>query len=342
MTNKNLPGRRLRPGRIATSARHQRRVRLADEGVKISDLPDASRLLEDEVFPLVQDGETRKATLGQVRDLIPAGEEGASAYEIWLDEGFEGTEADFLDWLRGEDGQDGKDGNPGQNGQSAYQIWLAAGNEGSEQEFLASLKGEAGTDGEPGQEGKSAYEIWLDAGNEGTEEDFLEWLRANATVEIDPQKTNLVTSNPGGLFVNGVHPIIPKFVSATLNGLLDTFKSLADGTRVYTMTISMANPLGIAQLGGVSIQRYLSAEPQYYFTNENDQYIATQYFITGTVISASTIQVTVSVIMADKPYKCWELSSFEEVGSAEEGNILQCKLSIRLLAGTTVSQNGMS
>ena len=177
MTNKNLPGRRLRPGRTATSARLQRSVRLADEGVKISDLPDSSRLLEDEVFPLVQDGETRKATLGQVRDLIPAGEEGASAYEIWLDEGFEGTEADFLDWLRGEDGQDGKDGNPGQDGQSAYQIWLAAGNEGSEQEFLASLKGEAGTDGEPGQEGKSAYQVWLDAGNSGTEDDFLASLK---------------------------------------------------------------------------------------------------------------------------------------------------------------------
>lgn len=127
-------------------------------------LPDASRLLEDEVFPLVQDGETRKATLGQVRDLIPSGEEGASAYEIWLDEGFEGTEADFLDWLRGEDGQDGR---------SAYQIWLAAGNEGSEQEFLASLN----TDGGPGQEGKSAYQIWLDAGNSGTEDDFIASLK---------------------------------------------------------------------------------------------------------------------------------------------------------------------
>ncbi|EQC2550859.1 hypothetical protein ACY3NT_002711 [Enterobacter sichuanensis] len=177
MTNKNLPGGRLRPGRSATSARLQRSVKLADDGVKISDLPPAGRLLEDEVFPLVQDGETRKATLGQVRDLIPSGEEGASAYEIWLDEGFEGTEADFLDWLRGEDGQDGQDGNPGQDGRSAYQIWLAAGNEGSEQEFLASLKGEAGTDGGPGQEGKSAYQIWLDAGNSGTEDDFIASLK---------------------------------------------------------------------------------------------------------------------------------------------------------------------
>ena len=32
------------------------------------------------------------------------GEDGASAYEIWLANGHEGTEADFLDWLKGADG----------------------------------------------------------------------------------------------------------------------------------------------------------------------------------------------------------------------------------------------
>ena len=78
-----------------------------------------------------------------------------------------------------------------------------------------------------------------------TEDDFLEWLRVNATVNVDPQKTNLVKNNTDGLFVNGVHPIIPKFSTSTLNGLLDTFKSLADGTRVYTMQVNLTNPLGI-------------------------------------------------------------------------------------------------
>jgi hypothetical protein len=315
-------------------------VKLADDGVKISDLPPADRLLEDEVFPLVQNGETRKATLGQVRDLIPAGEEGASAYEIWLDEGFEGTEADFLDWLRGENGLDGKDGNPGQDGQSAYQIWLAAGNEGSEQEFLASLKGEAGTDGEPGREGKSAYQVWLGAGHEGTENDFLAWLQAQVTV--DPLKTNLLQDHSAGLFVNGVHPIIPKFVSSSYNGLLDKFKSLADGTRVYALTTNLSNPLGIASLGGVGIQRFILVEPQYIFTNENGEYIPAQYFISQTIISAAAIKTTVSVIMSHKPYKSWDLSTLEPVGTAENGAVLQCKLSLRLLVGTTPSQNGMS
>lgn len=41
----------------------------------------------------------------------------------------------------------------GADGKSAYQIWLDAGNTGSEADFLASLKGEKGDKGEPGATG---------------------------------------------------------------------------------------------------------------------------------------------------------------------------------------------
>ena len=68
----------------------------------------------------------------------PKGDDGKSAYEIWLEAGNEGSEADFLASLRGETGDDGK---------SAYEIWLEAGNEGSEADFLASLRGETGDAG---------------------------------------------------------------------------------------------------------------------------------------------------------------------------------------------------
>ncbi|HGH4675506.1 TPA: hypothetical protein ACJIWR_000130 [Enterobacter bugandensis] len=227
----------------------------------------------------------------------------------------------------------------GSAGASAYDIWAAAqpdGKDTSEEAYLESMEGKKGDDG------RSSYQIWLDAGNEGTEDDFLEWLQVNASVEVDPLKTNLVKLNADGLFVNGVHPIIPKFSTSTLNGLLDTFKSLADGTRVYTMQVDLANPLGITQLGGVGIHRYIAAEPQYFFTNENGEYIPAQYFITGSDVTASSVKVTISVIMADKPYKSWSLSTLEEVASIEGGAILQCKVGMRLLAGTTPSQNGMS
>lgn len=49
-----------------------------------------------------------------------AGEDGKSAYQIWLEAGNEGTEADFLESLKGADGEDGspgQDGQPGADGQ---------------------------------------------------------------------------------------------------------------------------------------------------------------------------------------------------------------------------------
>lgn len=230
----------------------------------------------------------------------------------------------------------------GAAGASAYEIWASAQPGGSDTSETAYLQSMEGKPGEKGSEGLSAYQVWLNAGNEGSEEDFLEWLQAKASVELDPLKTNLLKTNAAGLFVNGVHPIIPKFATSTLNGLLDTFKSLADGTRVYTMQVDLTNPLGITQLGGVGIHRYIAAEPQYFFTNENGEYIPAQYFITGSDITASSVKVTISVIMADKPYKSWSLSTLEEVASIEGGSILQCKVGMRLLAGTTPSQNGMS
>ena len=54
------------------------------------------------------------------------------AYELWLAT------------IRGADGQDGKDGQDGADGKSAYEIWLDNGYKGSETDFLAWLKGEKG------------------------------------------------------------------------------------------------------------------------------------------------------------------------------------------------------
>lgn len=141
---------------------------------------------------------------------VTKGADGKSAYEIAHDNGFEGTEEEWLESLKGEDGytpqkgidyyegKDGKDGatptigenenwfingkdtgkpsrgatgSPGENGKSAYEVALDDGFEGTETEWLESLKGETGSpgytpqkgtdyfdgaDGQPGADGKSA------------------------------------------------------------------------------------------------------------------------------------------------------------------------------------------
>jgi len=113
----------------------------------------------------------------------------------------------------------------GQNGKSAYELWLEAGNSGPLQNFIDSLNAVDGVDGntwhsvsEPpannlgvrgdfalengsivhykagvnswvfqedlrGAAGKSAYELWLDLGNTGTEQDFLNDLNVNDGVD---------------------------------------------------------------------------------------------------------------------------------------------------------------
>lgn len=50
--------------------------------------------------------------------------------------------------------QGGGSGEKGEDGKSAYEIWLEQGNEGSEQDFLDSLKGEKGDQGEKGADGE--------------------------------------------------------------------------------------------------------------------------------------------------------------------------------------------
>ena len=45
-----------------------------------------------------------------------AGEDGKSAYEIAVENGFEGTEEEWLASLKGQDGEDGKDGAAGEKG----------------------------------------------------------------------------------------------------------------------------------------------------------------------------------------------------------------------------------
>ena len=44
------------------------------------------------------------------------GKDGKSAYQIWLDNGNTGTEADFLNWLKGEKGEKGDQGEKGDKG----------------------------------------------------------------------------------------------------------------------------------------------------------------------------------------------------------------------------------
>lgn len=133
------------------------------------------------------------------------GQNGLSAYEIAVNNGFIGSEAEWLASLKGEKGEPGDasissggitksevstmidealndailNGVPGE---SAYEVAVSNGFKGTETEWLASLKGETGANGingEDGADGASAYQIALNNGFEGTEEEWLASLKGD-------------------------------------------------------------------------------------------------------------------------------------------------------------------
>ncbi|XWX29864.1 glycerophosphoryl diester phosphodiesterase [Staphylococcus phage PG-2021_15] len=115
---------------------------------------------------------------------------GDSAYKIAIDNGFNGSQKEWLESLKGEPGEPGRQGDPGRDGVditeggSAYEIALAEGFQGTREEWLGSLKGEPGRQGEKGDpgedgfgvDGASAYEIALENGFVGNIQDFLDSL----------------------------------------------------------------------------------------------------------------------------------------------------------------------
>lgn len=78
------------------------------------------------------------------------GEDGASAYEVAVANGYVGTEADWLLTLvgpQGDPGEPGADGQDGADGASAYDIARDHGYGGTETQWLATLKGDKGDPG---------------------------------------------------------------------------------------------------------------------------------------------------------------------------------------------------
>ena len=117
----------------------------------------------------------------------PQGPAGDSAYQVALNNGYSGTESEWLESLRGEQGEqgergeqgepgegggepglDGRDGVDGNDGRSAYEIALEGGFVGSEAEWLESLQGADGRDG-AGANSVAGRNIEIEDNGDGTQ-----------------------------------------------------------------------------------------------------------------------------------------------------------------------------
>ena len=109
------------------------------------------------------------------------GKDGKSAYEIAVEHGFVGTEADWLESLKGVDGKDGCDGRNGVDG--------LPGKDGKD-----GADGLPGRDGINGTDGKSAYIIAVEHGFTGTENEWLQSLKgADGKDGITPDMSDYAT-----------------------------------------------------------------------------------------------------------------------------------------------------
>lgn len=125
--------------------------------------------------------------LDEKAESIQNGADGLSAYEIAKENGFSGTETEWLASLKGDRGETGLQGIQGEKGDKGD-----TGEQGEKGD--TGDTGAKGSKGDTGADGKSAYDVWLAQGNSGTETDFLNSLKGekgdkgdtgSASVEIE-------------------------------------------------------------------------------------------------------------------------------------------------------------
>ena len=176
------------------------------------------------------------------------GKDGKSAYEIAVEHGFIGTEAEWLESLKGVNGKDGVNGKNGCDGRNG-------------------TDGLSGRDGINGTDGKSAYIIAVEHGFSGTETEWLQSLKgADGKNGITPDMSNYATKTDIAELQEQIRQI---------SGIsyISVFESGSDALLKYGDSIYTYYNDGYRSLAGFaeSYPHFCSAENNYalYF-NQND------------------------------------------------------------------------
>ena len=185
------------------------------------------------------------------------GKDGKSAFEIAVEHGFVGTEAEWLKNLKGVDGKDGVNGKDRCDGRNGV-------------DGLPGKDGKNGTDGLPGRDGidgKSAYIIAVEHGFSGTENEWLQSLKgADGKDGITPDMSDYATKADIAELQEQIRQI---------SGIsyISVFESGSDALQKYGDSIYTYYNDGYRSLTGFaeSYPHFCSAENNYamYF-NQND------------------------------------------------------------------------
>ncbi len=188
------------------------------------------------------------------------GKDGKSAYEIAVEHGFVGTEAEWLESLKGADGKDGVNGKDGCDGRNGV-------------DGLPGKNGKDGADGLPGRDGidgtdgKSAYIIAVEHGFTGTENEWLQSLKgADGKDGITPDMSDYATKADIANLQEQIRQI---------SGIsyISVFESGSDALQKYGDSIYTYYNDGYRSLAGFaeSYPHFCSAENNYALCfNQND------------------------------------------------------------------------
>ena len=192
------------------------------------------------------------------------GKDGKSAYEIAVEYGFVGTEAEWLKSLKGVDGKNGIDGLPGKDGKDG-------------------ADGLPGRDGINGTDGKSAYIIAVEHGFSGTETEWLQSLKgADGRDGITPDMSDYATKTDIAELQEQIRQI---------SGIsyISVFESGSDALQKYGDSIYTYYNDGYRSLAGFaeSYPHFCCSENEYalYFNQNDFSWAGTVFVILLTPIS---------------------------------------------------------
>ena len=245
------------------------------------------------------------------------GKDGKSAFEIAIEHGFVGTEAEWLKSLKGVDGKDGvngKDGCDGRNGVDG--LPGKDGKDGADGiPGHNGFDGKNGVDGINGSDGKSAYIIAVEHGFTGTEDDWLQSLKgADGKDGITPDMSAYATKTD-------IAELQKQIKSISGISYISVFESGSDTLQKYGDSIYTYYNDGYRSLAGFaeSYPHFCSAENNYalYFNQNDFSWAGTVFvmFLTPVAITSKMKLLLSYMVGASQDAEFYLIPKTDKMGS---------------------------
>lgn len=221
------------------------------------------------------------------------GKDGKSAYELAVENGFQGTLDEWLESLKGADGQNGKDGKNGENG-------IDGKNGVDGKDGRDGVNGEDGRDGKNGQNGgEDAYDVAVRNGFDGT---YEQW---EALVSVDDPYiseyviiTDYIHANTGKDVSNVIQEVIRDNPNKTI--------FFPDG--VYTISKPILTPAAPSKSVSLKLSNYAIIRASNNWTSReamirlggknpenNINSVGSNYFLEGGIIDGNGVAKGISI-----------------------------------------------